>query len=181
MFWHGGPLPLYAWPCMRSFIERGHAVRLYAYEPLEMPRGVLAADARTILPIEEIVRYHGIEAFADVFRYELLFREGGWWADVDVLCLTDRLPAAMYAWAEEEPGVVNNAILKFPKAEPLVAEMAKRARTLARQVKPWGAAGPRLLSAALRSFAPDDKAGSTSAFYPLHWLDAPQLLSPGYR
>jgi cytochrome P450 len=181
MFWHGGPLPPYAWPCLCSFIERGHAVRLYAYEPLETPRGVLLADARTILSIEEIARYHGIEAFADAFRYELLFREGGWWADVDVLCLTERLPEATYAWAEEEPGVVNNAILKFPKAEPLFAELATRARTLAQQVKPWGATGPRLLSAALRALEPADKAGSSSAFYPLHWLEAPQLLMPRYR
>jgi cytochrome P450 len=181
MFWHGGPLPLYAWPCIRSFVDQGHTVRLYAYGPLEMPPGVLAADARAILPSEEIGRCKSIEAFGDVFRYELLFREGGWWADVDVVCLTDRLPEARYAWAEEEPGVINGAILKFPLGEPIVAELAMKARALARHVKTWGAAGPRLLSDVLRSFEPGETAGSTSAFYPLHWLDAPQLLLPKSR
>ena len=174
-------MPLYAWPCIRSFVDRGHTVRLYAYEPLEMPPGVLAADARAILPSEEIGRCQSIEVFGDVFRYELLFREGGWWADVDVFCLTDRLPEARYAWAEEEPGVINGAILKFPPGEPIVAELAMKARALARQVKTWGAAGPRLLSDVLRSFEPGETAGSTSAFYPLHWLDAPQLLLPKSR
>jgi cytochrome P450 len=146
-----------------------------------MPPGVLAVDARTILPSEEIGRCQSIEAFGDVFRYELLFREGGWWADVDVFCLTERLPEARYAWAEEEPGVINGAILKFPPGEPIVAELAMKARALARQVKTWGAAGPRLLSDVLRSFEPGETAGSTSAFYPLHWLDAPQLLLPKSR
>ena len=178
MFWHGGPLPLYAWPCIRSFVDRGHAVRLYTYEPIEIPAGVLAADACTILPRDEVDRCRSVEAFGDVFRYELLFREGGWWADVDVFCLADRLPEARYAWAEEEPGVINGAILKFPPGEPIVAELAMKARALARQVKTWGAAGPRLLSDVLRSFEPGERAGSTSAFYPLHWLDAPQLLLP---
>ena len=146
-----------------------------------MPAGVLAADAGAILPRGEIGRCQSIEAFADVFRYELLFREGGWWADVDVFCLTDRLPEARYAWAEEEPGVINNAILKFPPGEPIVAELAKRARALAMQVKTWGATGPRLLSEVLRSFEPGDRAGTMSSFYPLHWLDAPQLLLPKSR
>jgi len=146
-----------------------------------MPAGVLPADASAILPRDEIDRCQSIEAFGDVFRYELLFREGGWWADVDVFCLTDRLPEARYAWAEEEPGVINGAILKFPPGEPIVAELAMKARALAKQVKTWGAAGPRLLSDVLRSFEPGETAGSTSAFYPLHWLDAPQLLLPRSR
>ena len=121
-----------------------------------MPPGVLAADASAILPRDEVDRCQSIEAFGDVFRYELLFREGGWWADVDVFCLTDRLPDARYAWAEEEPGVINGAILKFPPGEPIVAELAMKARALARQVKTWGAAGPRLLSDVLRSFEPGE-------------------------
>lgn len=181
MFWHGGKLPIYAWPCINSFIDHGHEVRLYAYEPLEVPPGVVTADARAVLPLSEVKTYPGFEAFADAFRYALLFREGGWWADVDVLCLTDQLPEAPYAWAEEEAGVINNAILKFPKGDPLMAQLATRARVLAQHPNPWGATGPHLLSEAVRSFQPSEKAGSMSAFYPLHWLDAPYLLLPKYR
>ena len=42
-------------------------------------------------------------------------KEGGCWVDVDVVCLTDKMPQANYAWAEQEPGIVDVTILKFPK------------------------------------------------------------------
>ena len=92
MFWHGGALPPYAWACMQTFIERGHAIRLFSYQRIDAPHGVSNVDAGSVVGIGELERYQSIEAFSDVFRYELLFKQGGWWADVDVVCLTDRLP-----------------------------------------------------------------------------------------
>jgi hypothetical protein len=180
MFWHGGALPSYAWFCMQSFLDRGHAVRLFAYDTLTAPQGVTPADAGNILNADELSRYRSVASFSDVFRYELLFKEGGWWADVDVVCLADKLPEASYAWAEQEPGLVNVAILKFPKADPLLAQLAAKARGLASGTA-WGATGPHLLSELLRACHPIDRAGSTSEFYPIHWLEAPLLLLPEYK
>lgn len=180
MFWHGSELPAYARSCMRSFIDRGHIVRLFAYQPFDVPAGAIQADAAAVLHARELQRYHSIASFADAFRYELLFNEGGWWADVDVVCLTDRLPDEPYAWAEQTPGVINSAILKFPKADPILAQLAARARKLSNSKK-WGATGPDLLSDILQGRAPLGRAGSTAAFYPLHWLEAPLLLLPEFH
>jgi hypothetical protein len=180
MFWHGRALPLYARSCMQSFLDRGHRVRLFAYSPLDVPPGVMLADAGRILDASHLLRYSKIQFFADAFRYELLLKEGGWWIDVDVVCLTDKLPEAPYAWAEQEPGVINVAIVKFPAADRLVAQLATDVRALSGQLQ-WGATGPDLLSKVLPEYGPPRRAGSTPQFYPLHWLEAPLLLLPEYK
>jgi hypothetical protein len=181
MFWHGGALPIFAWPCMRSFIERGHSIRLFSYRSIDVPPGVVQVDATAIIPAHELHRYRSIPAFSDIFRYELLSKEGGWWSDVDVVCLTDKLPDSRYAWAEQESGTVNGAILKFPEQDPIVARLAARARELSGQTNTWGIIGPRLLSDVLCGYNPADRSGSKSTFYPLHWLEAPLLLLPEYK
>lgn len=165
---------------MRSFLLRGHHVRLYAYRSLDPPAGVEVANAARILTADDLSRYHSIAAFSDAFRYELLSSEGGWWVDVDVVCLSDQLPEANYAWAEQEPGVANGAILKFPKGDAILTQLAAGARAAADDPT-WGAIGPHLLSKALRACDPPDQAGSTHQFYPLHWLEAPLLLLPEYK
>ena len=180
MFWHGGPLPSYARSCMRSFLERGHRVRLYTYRSLDLPPGVEQADAALIMNADEMSRYRGIAAFADAFRYELLSREGGWWVDVDVFCLADQLPETNYAWAEQEPGVVNVAILKFPSRDAKLTQLAAGARAFSDDPT-WGATGPHLISKVLDGFEPSGRAGTTHQFYPLHWLEAPLLLLPEYK
>lgn len=180
MFWHGRALPLYARSCMQSFLDRGHRVRLFAYSPLDVPPGVMLADAGRILDASHLLRYSKIQFFADAFRYELLLKEGGWWIDVDVVCLTDKLPEAPYAWGEQEPGVINVAILKFPAADRLVAQLATEVRALSCQSS-WGTTGPHLLSKVLPEYGPPRRAGSAPQFYPLHWLEAPLLLLPEYK
>jgi hypothetical protein len=151
---------------------------MFSYQRVDVPQGVSNVDAGSVIEIGELERYPGIETFSDVFRYELLFKQGGWWADVDVVCLTDRLPDASRAWAEEEPGVINNAILRFPDGDPIVGRLAKSARDVAGRSERWGATGPHLASDILRACEPVERAGSTREFYPLHWLEAPRLLLP---
>lgn len=178
MFWHGSALPSYAWSCIQTFVDRGHAVKLFSYHQIEVPQGVTNVDAGTVIELRDLECYQSIEAFSDRFRYELLFKQGGWWMDVDVVCLTDRLPDSSHAWAEEEPGIINNAILKFPAGDPAAGLLAKKAGELVGRSQPWGTTGPHLASQILGSSKPARRAGSTAEFYPLHWLEAPRLLLP---
>lgn len=178
MFWHGSALAPYARCCIRTFIDRGHVVRLFSYNQIDVPRGVINVDAGAVIEARDLECYQSIEAFSDRFRYELLFKQGGWWADVDVVCLTDRLPDSSHAWSEEEPGVINNAILKFPAGDPSVGRLAEKAGEFVGRSQPWGTTGPHLASEILGSYRPARRAGSTAEFYPLHWLEAPRLLLP---
>src|SRR5262245_55650333 len=91
MFWHGRPLSRIERLSMASFMGNGHAVELYVYEePRGVPAGVCMKDAADILPRSDVFmhkRRNSIGHFADWFRYELLFKRGGYWSDADMVCL----------------------------------------------------------------------------------------------
>lgn len=181
-FWHGSPLPPLTRACLSSFVGRGHGVRLYAYDRLDLPQGVTWADAGKVIPREDLIVHRGgIEAFTDLFRYQLLFDRGGWWVDTDVYCLEPALPSAPRAWATEGAGLINNAILKFPAGDPLCARLVESAREgLANQTR-WGALGPALLTEVLGEIPDAGHAGTQAAFYPLHWLEAHYVWLPEHR
>jgi cytochrome P450 len=181
-FWYGERLPPLAWACLRSFVEHGHRVRLYSYRPLDLPEGVTREDAATVLPEDAVFFFKkSIAPFADLFRYQLLHDQGGWWVDTDVYCLTSRLPDQPHAWAEDEPGIVNNAILRFPPQDPLCALLLERARERVPRLTRFDELGPILLSEVLAGHGPTDHAGSQAAFYPLHWLEAHYVWLPECR
>jgi Glycosyltransferase sugar-binding region containing DXD motif len=92
-FWHG-PLTPIQHLCFASFLKNGHQIHLYAYETIAgLPEGVELKDARRILPEKKIFTYRrgkdrgNIAAFSNLFRYQLLYLKGGWWSDMDVICL----------------------------------------------------------------------------------------------
>lgn len=97
--WIGPVLSALELLCLRSFTAMGHEFHLWLYEPLDqaLPVGVIQKPAASILPADAIFRYqHGNEfghgkgslaGFSDLFRYQLLYQKGGWWADMDVTCL----------------------------------------------------------------------------------------------
>ncbi len=92
-----------------------------------MPPGCTVRDARTVLGEDRIFCYRhepgrgSPAAFANVFRYKLLHERGGWWVDLDVLCLADAPPGAPVSLARENETMVNNAILIFPAGHPAMA------------------------------------------------------------
>jgi cytochrome P450 len=185
MFWHGGALPLLGQACVRSFTARGHRVRVHAYEPIILPAGAERSDARHIIaeddPLQRLRTGASIAAFADCFRYALLHQQGGWWMDTDVCCLTGELPQLDRAWAEQESGIINNAILRLPAGDPLAGRLAQLAHERARPGMPWGTVGPDLVTEVLGSNAGVDAEGLRPAFYPVHWREAHLLWLPERR
>lgn len=180
MFWHGEALSPLERACMQSFIAHGHRVRVYSYDEIALPRGVENADARDVLPQDRLFLFAGSPAaFASMFRYKLLFQVGGWWADTDVLCRKPEVPACRYYWAEEQPGGLNNAILKFPQADPLCGRLAELSQKRAGRLKRWGQLGPDLVTEVLPTSLPADHAGSTEDAYPIHWLQTHFFWVPG--
>lgn len=82
-----------------SFLSHGHIFHLYTYNPItnKLPEEVILKDANLIIPSSQIFSYkktnqfgHGkgsLGGFSDIFRYKLLYEQGGWWVDMDVTCL----------------------------------------------------------------------------------------------
>lgn len=172
-FFHGPALTPLEWVCARSFIEKGHRLVLFCYQNVDVPAGVSLADASEFLPQDQLFFYRNSpSAFSDIFRYALLYKLGGWWVDTDILCLSELIPDCDYAWAPEEPGALNGAVLRFPRRDPKLEELRQEATRRAPTMQEWGAAGPHLLTELLPETPPAGHFGSQQSIYPLHWLQS---------
>ena len=94
-FWTG-PISEVELVSMKSFMSHGHDYHLWGYgqKPTNLPADVIWCDASKIVPFDEFIRWmrrtdldHIKQSFANYFRYKLLYSEGGFWCDLDVICL----------------------------------------------------------------------------------------------
>jgi hypothetical protein len=180
--WYGERLLPLANACINTFGGHGHRFCLYTYEDVaDVPAFVQVRDAEKLFPRSKVFSAHGgWETFTDQFAYQLLFNIGGWSVDSDVVCNTSDLPDVEIAFAEERPGIINNAVLKFPAHHPAVGRLIDYVSTVDPVNGPWGITGPLALSKVFRT---PDIAGymrETADFYPLHWRQAPKLLFPEF-
>jgi hypothetical protein len=181
MFWHGADLSPIDKICIQSFLDHGHIVRLFTYRAIETPPGVIVEEASAILPYDRFFTYaNSPSAFSNIFRYNLLFERGGWWVDTDVLCLRTELPRCDYYWAEQDPGFINGAILKFPPGHHLCHELLKQSEERSKNIRGWGYLGPYLLTKILADYKPEGLSGSTSDAYPVSWREAHFFWLPEY-
>jgi len=155
-FWHGEPLNAYQLLCLRSFAVHGHRVELYSYDPsLAVPDWVERKDASQILPPERVLRYRSgtgpgsFAVYTNLFRYALLHRLGGWWADLDLLLLRGDLPQdEIFFAASGQLDQVSCNLVKFPSEHPMLAEAMARAASL--EVELWAQAGQPLLTVLIK-------------------------------
>ena len=95
--------------CIKSFLDHGHAFQLFTYRNYDnIPAGTLVRDARDILPEEAIFHdsHNSLAPFSDWFRMKFLSQEGGFWVDMDVICLGDELPSPPLWYCKEWAEVV---------------------------------------------------------------------------
>jgi hypothetical protein len=171
-FWHGGQLSPLEWACLSSFVERGHSIRLFCYEPLAVPPGVIVEDASGIIARDQIfLAEGGFAAFSDLFRYKLILKYGEWWVDTDVYCLNEEIPHCCYAWAREDADTINGAILKFPAKDPMLLDISDAATEISKRSTAWCTLGPSVLTRYLDGVQVSGHVGTTEAFYPIHWLE----------
>lgn len=99
--WIGDPLSNVEKLSINSFLKNGHDFHLYVYDDIKgVPDGVVINDANTIIDNSKIFKYkkmgkirgkaignEGFAGFSDWFRYVLLHKKGGWWSDLDSICL----------------------------------------------------------------------------------------------
>ncbi|HEY6642843.1 hypothetical protein [Povalibacter sp.] len=182
--WIGARLSPLERSCIASFLGRGHQFDLYVYEPVaDVPDGCRLADAATTLPARRVFAHSqgegrgSVAAFSDLFRYELLMRRGGWWADLDVFCLGDRLPDEDTVIGRQGQTVVNGAVLRFPPAHPLIAAAREACETAAADCA-WGEIGPDLLTRLVREHDLQSRVQPPAVFYPVDWQHYWAVLDP---
>ena len=161
--------------CLKSFLDFGHRVVVFAYDQHMVPIPFGTEDAATILPRERLFTYlYGAgagspSAFSNLFRYLLLERHGDWWIDSDVLCLTSEwtgLTGQAVAGRQDDESI-GTAVLALPPA--LAASAAAHCEKLGHDVI-WGETGPVLMTRILHEHRLAAAALPPSAFYPVHYL-----------
>jgi hypothetical protein len=111
------PLPALAQLSLESFVKNsGCRVKLWSYQRFVSAQGVgtPTADAESVLPFADFKKHlskNHIAHVCDYLRYLLVLKHGGWWADMDCVCIR-RLPDARYAFATQ-PGMAYRAGARF--------------------------------------------------------------------
>src|ERR1041385_9173716 len=168
-----------------SFLANDHPFHLYVYDDVRgIPDGVEVRDAREILPQSMIFQYSEhktFAGFANYFRYKLLLDRGGWWSDVDSVCIRPLEFDAPYVFSSERhEGVqyINNGNIHAPRGSAIFAEAWELCRAKDPSTMRYGEMGPRLVSAldAKHDLAPYVQ--PPEVFWPLGYEEWDRLLDP---
>lgn len=134
MLWIGGSLSFLERLCVQSFLDAGHEVRLYSYDPVgNVPEGTVLADARDVLagpPFLRHARTNSVTLHSDLFRLHLLEQESDViWADTDAYCLRPFRPQDGHYHAFQAPGSVASGVLALPPSSETLQALADLTRT----------------------------------------------------
>ena len=191
VFWHGD-LTQYELISLQSIVNQGFEVWFWSISDYDLPSEVQRKDASSILHPEFLTAYThnhwnkewgvaneitSITFYSDVLRYRLLELYGGWWFDLDTICLRsvtefDSLVLGRdvcIGWQSPAPGIsnCNNAVLSIPNKavasdiNRLVAELIT-----SKKVFSWGEIGPDLWSNYLKQSELLDQVLPRKIFYP---------------
>ena len=114
-----------------SFLTHGHPYHLYTYGPVEgVPAGVVVKDAHAVIARSRIFQVNGsLSIFADWFRQEMLHACGGYWADLDLVCLRPLTFDDPIVVGKVDSSKVSNALMRFPKGHPRTRQLADISRS----------------------------------------------------
>ena len=189
--WIGNKLSPIEILCIKSYLQNGHEFHLYTYEPVKnVPEGTIIKDAGEIISHSEMLEIvsgisaHAYAIFSDIFRYKLLYETGGWWSDLDAICVKQFDFAEEYVFIKEKvkqrEDRVNNAIIKTPLHTPIMDACYQRAMQKVSDLtnSPWYALGPILLNDAVMEFALESFAKPSNQFTPIGNFEIDKWLSP---
>lgn len=182
-FWHGPELSPYEVASLRSFTAHGSAVSLYSYEPIkDLPPGVMAKDAREILPSDALndFRVQGVPSivrFSDYFRFAMFTKTDDIWIDTDMLLLRDfDLDAPGDLIGRSTPSSLGTALLRLSPTDPRLQQLLQRIEAMKGTDSRRSDRGPRLLTAVYGM----DAGLPASIFYPVHMDDYYKVFLPRY-
>lgn len=132
---------------------------------------------------DKIYSMETLSGKADIMRYEILLKYGGFYADADSYCMKSIFnlldaPFVCYESEKHKPGLISNGYLFFPKNHPMMASICNHIET--RQVSKastgldcWAVTGPKLVT---RYLTKDVKILPSWYFIPTHYLDDASLI-----
>ena len=172
--------------CITSYIKQGYDFHLYAYGDIKnVPEDCIILDANSILDESEIFCYNSgagkgsVSAFSNLFRYKLLYDEGGIWTDTDVICLNRFPDEDEYIFASEKDSSVDGEniicssnFIKAPKGSNFAKYCYDKAASVDRETLQWGTIGPRLVGESVAHHGLSDFVLSFKKFNHVPWYNA---------
>ena len=155
---------------INSFLAHGHKFHLYVYNDIkDVPIGAEVKDANDIISAKRIFKYKHRDSyagFANLFRYKLLLDKGGFWVDLDTICLKPFSFPNPYVFSGTKirkrlfPFVAKNHIQNCVIGASANAEIMNYCFEVANNKDPeklaWGETGPDLLESAVYKFGLED-------------------------
>ena len=173
--------------CIKSYLDNGHEFHLYTYESLAgLPAGTTVRDANEVIPHEQMEKFANPQQFADHFRYVLLYEKGGWWMDMDTVCLRpfDFKEDYVFALSASTSIVIPNGYIKVPAKSPLMAYCLQNTANVhknALAAMDFQQLGPILITRGIRELGLERFVLPCDTFDPVHWDRAEQIIDPDIR
>ena len=153
--WIGSSLSLMEELCINSYLANEHEFHLYTYNDISnIPYGTVVKDANSIIPEKDffIDDFGSFASFADQFRFTLLYKLGGWWVDMDTVCLKPFDFESDFVFSSEHIdyynrcGVVNNTYVKSKPGAKVIKDCLDFMSYRGHEHIHWGELGITLLS-----------------------------------
>ena len=183
--WIGSALTNLERLCINSFIKNGYEFHLYIYDydnAMGIPLGTIVKDGNEIIDKKEIFCYRdpqhngSFSAFSNWFRYKMLYELGGYWVDMDMVCLKPFDFEEEYVFSSEtcygrddlKDGVhTTSSLIKVPKHSEIMKYCWDKTQEIGKNVE-WGQIGPKLLKEAVDKFNLQGYVKSPTTFCPIH-------------
>jgi hypothetical protein len=176
--WMGEDLSLIEQLSILSFLKNGHKYVLYTYGDIKnIPENVEVRDGNEILNESNILKTSASltagkkrSTFANWFRYILLYKYGGWWADLDIVCLKHLDFKYPYVFSSHHEvdcygnNLVNNCIIKSHSQASIFKFYSELCEENITEVV-YGETGPILFYYIIKKY------GLTSYIYPLEFFE----------
>jgi len=180
--WIGDSLSTMEQLSINSYLKNGHEFHLYAYGEIKnVPDGTVVRDANKILDKDKIFKdsRNLFAAFSDWFRYKMLYENGGWWVDMDSVCVQffdveeDYCFATEHFYKSKNKPTLNVCNLKAPAGAEIIHDclMAIENRILKSPVVPWGSCGPFLFREIIRGYDAGPFIKPPHVFCPIPWFE----------
>lgn len=173
--WVGRPLSKIEQMCLASFVHHGHQMILFVYDnSLEVPDGVIKADAREVLPEDRIFKTdNSYGPFADMFRYKMIQQTGLTWTDTDNICLQKNwnFPEYLFGMQGGPHKIVANGLLRAPKDSKLISDLVEISNGYDKSQIKWGEIGPQLLTEKIKQYKLTSYIQSPKTFYPVNYWE----------
>lgn len=150
--WVGSRLSAMEILCINSYLANGHEFYLYAYNDiLNVPKDTIIKDANEIVPKKDmyIDNFGGYVNLSNQFRFTMLYKLGGWWVDMDTVCLKPFDFDKSFVFSSEIIGPrtrVNNTYMKSQPGAKYLKDCLDFLLVRGQEHIHWGELGITLLS-----------------------------------